>query len=150
MAVSGDNFCTSAWNGFLLHIKHGAKFAFANFLANLFIFIGKAAIVVLNCFTVFLIMQHVTDDLKEIDSPLVPVVFVAIVTYIVASIFLGLFDEVVLALLTCLCIDTDLNGGTPVFGPPTFYDDVRYFGGNKSKKDVEEEELDPERANSIS
>jgi hypothetical protein len=150
MAVSGDNFCTSAWNGFLLNIKHGAKFAFANFLANLFIFIGKAAIVVVNCFTVFLIMSHVTHDIEELESPVVPIVFVGIVTYIVASIFLGLFDDVVLALLTCLCIDTDLNGGTPVFGPPTFYDDVKFFGGNKSNKNVDEDESDPERANSIS
>mmetsp|Transcript_16434 Transcript_16434/g.27863 ORF Transcript_16434/g.27863 Transcript_16434/m.27863 type:complete len:96 (+) Transcript_16434:1317-1604(+) len=26
MAVSGDSFCDSAWNGFLLNIKHLAKF----------------------------------------------------------------------------------------------------------------------------
>jgi len=29
MAVSGDSFCTSAWNGFLLNLKHLAKFIFA-------------------------------------------------------------------------------------------------------------------------
>lgn len=149
MAVSGESFCTAAWNGFLLNIKHGAKFTFANFLANMFIFIGKAAIVVLNCFTVFVIMQHVTNDLEELTSPAVPIAFVACVTYMAANVFLGLFDDAVLALLTCLCIDTDLNG-SPKYGPPTFYDDVKFFGGNK-KKDVEEEdnEINEERANSI-
>lgn len=130
MAVSGENFCKAAWHGFLLNIKHGAKFAFANLLANLFIFIGKLAIVTLNCFTCYFIMKRITGDLAEIESVAHPLVCVGIVTYIAANIFLGLFDEAVLALMTCLCIDTDLNGD-PKFGPPTFYDDVKFFGGNK-------------------
>lgn len=29
MAVSGESFCSSAWNGFILHLKHLAKFVFA-------------------------------------------------------------------------------------------------------------------------
>ena len=60
MAVSGESFCTAAWHGFLLNIKHGAKFAFANILASLFIFVGKLAIVVVNCVTLYYFMNHVT------------------------------------------------------------------------------------------
>ena len=29
MAISGENYCTSAWNGFLNNLKHAAKFYFA-------------------------------------------------------------------------------------------------------------------------
>jgi len=29
MAISGDSFCTSAWNGFILSLKHLVKFYFA-------------------------------------------------------------------------------------------------------------------------
>jgi hypothetical protein len=29
MAVSGDSFCTSAWNGFIINLKHLVKFYFA-------------------------------------------------------------------------------------------------------------------------
>ena len=52
MAVTGDSFFTSAWNGFLLNLKHGFKFLFANMMAKVFIFIGKLAIVIANlvCF----------------------------------------------------------------------------------------------------
>lgn len=133
MAVSGEGFCLAAWHGFLLNIKHGAKFAFANLLANMFIFVGKIAIVLVNCGTLYLFMKHVTHDLDEINSLAHPIICVAFVTYMAANIFLGLFDEAVLALMTCLCIDTDLNE-IPKFGPPTFYDDVKFFGGNKKKK----------------
>jgi hypothetical protein len=51
MAVTGNSFLSSAWNGFLLNLKHGLKFTFANMIAKVFIFVGKIGIVVGNCFT---------------------------------------------------------------------------------------------------
>lgn len=123
MAVSGDSFCTSAWNGFLLHLKHTMKFAWANFLASAFIFIGKIGLVALNTFCAYSIMKHVTKDLDEISSPVAPLVIVALATYISSSIFLGMFDETVHAMMTCLAIDIDLNG-YPKYGPPTFHDSL--------------------------
>jgi hypothetical protein len=53
MAVSGDNFCVSAWSGFLLNIKHILKFSFANMIAKIFILIGKVAITAGNMFSLF-------------------------------------------------------------------------------------------------
>ena len=46
---------------------------------------------------------------------------VGIFTYVAVSIFLSLFDEAVIALCTCLSIDSDLHGN-PKYGPPTFHD----------------------------
>ena len=43
MAVAGDSFCASAWNGFLLNLKHLAKFIFAIDIAGMFIFMGIMA-----------------------------------------------------------------------------------------------------------
>lgn len=48
---------------------------------------------------------------------------VAVITYMVASLFLSLFEEAVKAMLTCLCIDLDAHAGEPMFGPATFHDD---------------------------
>jgi hypothetical protein len=53
MAVSGDNFCYAAWNGFLLNIKHMLKFSFANMIAKIFILLGKVAITAGNMFSLF-------------------------------------------------------------------------------------------------
>jgi len=66
MAVSGEGFCSSAWNGFLLNIKHGMTFSFALLLAELFILVGKLGIVMLNCFSLFMIMKYGTKDLDDI------------------------------------------------------------------------------------
>ena len=57
MAVSGEGFCMSAWNGFLLNIKHIMKFSFANLVANLLIFVGKLGITIANVLTLVFIMN---------------------------------------------------------------------------------------------
>merc|ERR1712166_1073158 len=71
-------------------------------------------------------MKYVTKDLNEISSLAGPLSIVAVITYLAANVILGLFDEIVLALMTCLSIDVDLNGD-PKFGPPTFHDFQRDF-----------------------
>ena len=56
-AVSGESFCTSAWNAFLLQIKHLAKFSFANFIAKIFMFMGKVAITGGNIVSCYYVMK---------------------------------------------------------------------------------------------
>ena len=105
-------------------MKHGLEFAWANFIANMFILLGKIGIVVLNCFSCYMIMKYVTKDLDEISSIAAPLTIVGLVTFATANIFLGLFDETVLAMLVCLCVDREVNGGENKFGPPTFHDSL--------------------------
>ena len=134
MAVSGESFCVAAWHGFLLNVKHMLKFSFANMIAKVFIFLGKLAITVGNCFSLFFIMKNITHDTEEVSSLVGPVVVVGIVSYMTASIFLGLFDTAVLALMTCLAIDMDLHDGHPAFGPPTFHDSIGKIDSEKHHK----------------
>jgi hypothetical protein len=136
MAVSGDGFCKSAWNGFLLNMKHAMKFAFANFLAQGFILLGKLGIVVINLLFLYLIMK-VRGDIEEVGSYgwMVPAFVVGAITYIAASVFLGLFDETVLALVTSLCVDIDLNG-KPKYGPPTFHETIDNLFAEDSDDDA--------------
>ncbi len=125
IAVSGGSFCIGAWEGFLLSIKHLLKFAFAKFLAVVFIFLGKVALTVGNCISLVMIMKYITLDTEEVSSLWGPVAIVAVSSYLTASIFLGLFDTSVNAMMTCLAIDMDHHNGEPVKGPPTFHDHIR-------------------------
>jgi len=120
MAVTGDSFCTSALNAFLLQLKHGLGFVFAKFLAEMFILVGKIFITLLNMLMTYCLMKYAFKDYEGDDamtSATGPLVVVAIVTFLCASVFLGLFDETVLALMTCVCLDMDLNDGAPKYGP---------------------------------
>jgi hypothetical protein len=131
VAVSGDSFCSSCWSGFLLNVKHMAKFAFANFLAKIFMTLGKVALCVGNTFSLLFIMKNITKDMEEITSVIGPVVVVCVVTYLTASLFLGMFDTAVMAILTCLALDMDLNGGDePKYGPPTFHESYKKMKAN--------------------
>jgi hypothetical protein len=56
MAVSGKGFFSSALSGFKLNLKHGLVYAWAIFLAKLFIVLGKIGITVLNVYTCYLFM----------------------------------------------------------------------------------------------
>jgi hypothetical protein len=126
MAVSGDGFCTSAYNGFLLNLKHGLEFTWAKILAELFILLGKISLVIGNCAFLYFIMAVCTHDLSgpgAVTSIWGPIVLVGFITFIAATVFLGLFNNAVLALMTCLALDMDMNG-EPKYGPPTFHDKI--------------------------
>lgn len=114
-------------------MKHGLEFAWAKVLAELFILTGKLSLVAVNCALLYVTMNFVFDDFSGSDavsSIYSPMIVVAIITYVAASVFLGLFSNTVLALMTCLAIDVDLNG-TPKFGPPTFHDSLDKFSSEK-------------------
>lgn len=138
MAVTGDSFLSSAWSAFLLNLKHGMKFAFANTIAKMFIFIGKIGIVVANCFSLYFIMKY-RKDLEEINKDTIwaPIVLIAIVTYYAASLFLSLFEEAVMSLLTCVSFDMDANGGEPIHGPATFHDNYVAKASKEDEGDAE-------------
>jgi len=137
VAVSGESFFPSAWKGFLLNLKHGAKFFFANIIAKVFIFLGKVGITAANVFSLLFIMKNVTHDTKEVKSIAGPVIAVAVVTYFTASLFLGLFETAVMAMLTCLCFDLDMNGGNAKYGPPTFHEKMDKVDKKKVDQDAE-------------
>lgn len=104
-------------------------------LAEAFIFLGKLAIVGGNCYFCMIIWPHVVDQrTPDPDAPadqpaeevglLAPLICVALGTYVTAEVTLGMFDESVLALMTCRAVDIDMSGGEEncQWGPPTFYD----------------------------
>lgn len=47
MAISGDSFCKSAWNGFIINLRHLVKFYFANSIASVIVMFGKFSILLI-------------------------------------------------------------------------------------------------------
>jgi len=73
-----------------------------------------------------------------VSSVFVPLVVVGVISFMTASIFLGLFDTSVMALLTSLAIDMDNNSGQPAYGPPTFHEKSDKMSGDKAANDMME------------
>lgn len=58
MAISGDGYCSSAWSGFILNLKHCVKFYMAVTIAKMFVFLGMLAVVAANSGTCYLLMYY--------------------------------------------------------------------------------------------
>jgi hypothetical protein len=117
MAIVGNNFCSSAWDGMLLNAKWAASFSAAKFFAVSLIFIGKLAITIFNVFTCYFLIGVMKGETYNRDAPCT---VVAILSWITSDIWLSVFDKAILGIMTSLAVDTDLNGGEPKRGPKTF------------------------------
>ena len=120
-AIPGESYCTAAWNGFLLNLKHCIKFYFAITIAKMFVFLGMVGVVCANSFSGYLILQYAfPEELREVHSVYAPVAAIAVTTYLTTFLFLSPFNEAVVATLLCFAVDAELNNGKPQFGSPSY------------------------------
>ena len=125
-AISGEPFCKSAWNGFLLNLKYCAKFYFAITISGWFIVIGILFVVFSNMMIGLFLVNYVTKEADDPDVELYGPAFVFFMNSLIVSIVcLGLFDDAVIAILQCYATDTDLHGGYPRFGPKSYHEKLR-------------------------
>lgn len=89
----------------------------------MFIMLGKIAITVGNCFFFVLILRDYFGENKDSDVT-GPLVIIALVTWVTATMFLQLFDDAVISMMMCMCFDLDINSGELKFGPADFHDKI--------------------------
>ena len=124
MAISAEDFCTSAQNNMLLSMSFGRPFAQAKRLATIFVFVGKIFIVTINCFTLLFFM-NIRGDLEEVTSRGGPLFVCAVVSFFTANLFLSMMDNAVSALLICFSVDIGIHKFEPKFGPANFHEAVK-------------------------
>ena len=124
-AITGDGYCKSAWNGFILNLKYNARYTFAQLIAWLFISLGKVMICLVNCATYYFLIKYAFETDDSVHNIWGPIIIIAICTFITTQMFLGMFDEATLATLMSLAVDLDLNSdrndNKPKYGPPSFH-----------------------------
>ena len=120
MGISGDGYCTSAWSGFILNLKHCVKFYMAVHIARLFVVLGMLAVVAANCITCYVFMLKVFPEAMQVSSMQSPILTVGVITFLTTLVFMGPFNDAVVATLLCFAVDLELNNGDPKFGPPSY------------------------------
>jgi hypothetical protein len=124
IAVSGDSFCSSSSDNYVLQNKHQKQFSFTNKIAKVFIFLGKVAICFLNVWLTRISMRAV-GVYDNLAAPIGISLFVGALSFTNASMFLCVFDAAVIGMMSCAAIDMDNNDGIPTRGPQTFHDKIR-------------------------
>lgn len=115
MAVSGEPFTKSAWNGFMTNLKHMAEFYFAQDVGYVFIFIGKVSISLLTTLSFYGLECAVGNSFN-----ILPMIIIFFFSLLVCFIIVGLFNDAIIASLMSYAIDKELNG-VAVFGNPEFH-----------------------------
>lgn len=108
VALTGENFCTSAMNAFSLALKHSGSFLVTNGIGSLISFLGKISIAVANSLVCYLLMTQVESIADTIDNPLVPLIVVFLISYLVAVVFMSVYSTTSLTILQCLYADVDI------------------------------------------
>ena len=105
MALSGEGFCSSALNSFILILKNHAKFAFVDGIADMFMFLAKFFISSVTTALSWLLLGAMT----EVNSPFFPLFMIFLLSYMIASIFIAIFDISANTILQCYLMDKEVQ-----------------------------------------
>jgi len=105
-ACKGNMFCTAALASFGFLFKHMGQHAIVQYISVFLMGLGKAFIL---CTTVAVCFLLASTD-SGISSPYILLAVCAVIAYLVACLFLGVFDVAIDTILVCFCWEKDANG----------------------------------------
>lgn len=111
-AIHGKNFCSSAGQAFNLLMRNAIRVVVLDKVTDFVFFIGK--LVITGCMVAgsyYLFIRNTNVDLHYNGAT--PLVVIAIGSYIIASIFFGVYQMAVDTLFLCFLEDCERNDGTP-------------------------------------
>lgn len=102
IAINGTDFCTSAKNGFFLMLRNSSNYTAMNVVGWIMTSIGKGVIVGLSVFITILLAQNnvlVATPGAKIQLPYIPAFPVLLISWLVAGLFITVFDFSALTIL---------------------------------------------------
>ena len=128
MAISSEGFCSSALNAFILILKNSVKFGFVDGIADVFMFLAKFFISGLTTFVSVWTIKGMT----EVESIYLPLIVIFVLTYMISSVFIAIFDTGSNTILQCYLLDKEIAAqeglGDPSHIPPTM---TKFFGNQE-------------------
>lgn len=111
MAITGKNFCASAWNAFCLILKNALRFGTVNSIGFIFNVLGVIFIAGANGIVVYSGLHYVPIWEGKAQSWIGPVGIGGIEGLIVGVLFMSMFSFASDTILQCFLVDEDLNRG---------------------------------------
>ena len=144
LAISNENFCSSALNAFILVLKNAAKFSFVNSIGGVFMIIARICISIMTTTVCYFIIGTVDD----VNSIFLPMCIIFAFSYIISSIFISVFDASANTILQCYLIDMDIarqSNLDPTHVPPT----LARFLGTQDYREVPTTDLDDDQKRNL-
>lgn len=109
IALRNQSFCPAAKSSFYLAIRNAARASAVGIISGIIAVLGKGFIVAAAAFMTISIVDSTQPQLKQ---PYVCALLIAFWAYMVASIFLSLFEDSAITILYCFILDEEHGGST--------------------------------------
>lgn len=109
IALTGKNFCASAWNAFILILKNALRFGTANSIGFIFNVLGVAFIGAMNGLIVYSLLHYVPAFKGDANSWLAPSVVGIVQGFIIGSMFMSVFSFASDTILQSFMVDEELK-----------------------------------------
>jgi hypothetical protein len=115
--MQGIAFCPAGLKALNLMNTNLARTTIVYFVGGAVIILGKISVVVITM-TLCILILEARGEFEDVPEIIIPLVAVAMISYIIASLFLNVFDNVVDAIFFCLLIDEKYGNGVAQYAPP--------------------------------
>ena len=113
IALKGDNFCVSAFEGFGLIIRNLGRFSMLALIGGIFSLIGTIFITVGSCIIGYFLITRVDYFSDQLNSCVLPVCAFGIVGFVMGRVTMSIFSVSGDALIHSFLLDEELNKGQP-------------------------------------
>ena len=135
MAITGKNFCASAWNAFMLIIKNMVRFGTANSIGLIFNILGVVFIAAANGTIVYAALKYVPMFQGLTENWIPPVVVGALQGFLIGGMFMSVFSFASDTILQSFLVDEEL--GRPDGMRPAIMNQFVEGAGEGDDKDSE-------------
>ena len=111
IALRGENFCTSAWEGFGLIIRNLGRFSTLSAIGGIFTVIGTVFISLISGIIGYFVITKVSYFSDELNSCVLPVVVFIIIGMVLGLVTMSIFGTSGDALMHSFLLDEEINKG---------------------------------------
>jgi hypothetical protein len=105
-ACKGKNFCMAAYDAFCFILANIGQIAAVNWVSAYLMFLGKAFV----CAGTAAVCWFIIAADSDLANPLVLVILCLLIGFVIASVFLGVFENAISTILVCFCWEKDAKG----------------------------------------
>lgn len=131
-AIWGDSFLVAACSSFKLIWNNLARVAAINMVSGFLMLLGRVLIALATTAICSFVMQGALGD--ELNSVVMPSVVIFILAFIIASLFMVLFETAIDCIFLCFLVDEALFKGAKMYAPESLASLVNKHGDISAKK----------------